>query len=390
MMGGKSSKNKDGDAPRPSPPPPLPPALPTFPNNSPYTDDLNSYEAACRLDPDLQSFDATVHERTARFVNTLASGVEVRSLSFDSLREVTSCLLEMNQEVVKVILECKKDIWNNQELFALVEEYFDNSIMNLDFCTSLENCLKRSRNSQLIIQWAVRRFEEEAKGGNDVGGMKYTNTLEELRKFKAAGDPFTEEFFMLFKSVYKQQKSMLQKLELRKKRLDKKLKSLKTWRRVSNVLFVAAFVSVLIFSVVAAAIAAPPVVTALAAALAVPVGSVGKWCSVLWKRCENELKGQREMVSSMWTGTFITIQDMDNVRLLVNKLEIVVESLMQKTDFAQRDDEAVTLAIEEIKKKLEEFTQSIDVLIKHADKCSRDIRMARTVILQRIIRDPNS
>jgi len=31
----------------------------------------------------------------------------------------------MNQEVVKVILDCKKNIWKNPELFEVVEEYFD-------------------------------------------------------------------------------------------------------------------------------------------------------------------------------------------------------------------------------------------------------------------------
>ncbi|RVW73288.1 UPF0496 protein [Vitis vinifera] len=113
-MGGIFSKKRDDEAP-------------SVRINSQYAADLSSYEAACRLDPDLQSFDTNVQERTNRVINTLAVGVEVgvevRSLSFDSLREVTDCLLEMNQEVVKVILECKKDIWKCKELFDLVEEY---------------------------------------------------------------------------------------------------------------------------------------------------------------------------------------------------------------------------------------------------------------------------
>ena len=97
-------------------------------NNLQYTTELNSYEAACKLDEDLRSFDTSLQVRTNHVINTLAVGVEVWALSFDSLKEVTECLLEMNQEVVKVILECKKDIWKNQELFELVEEYFENSL----------------------------------------------------------------------------------------------------------------------------------------------------------------------------------------------------------------------------------------------------------------------
>ncbi|KAK9284709.1 hypothetical protein L1049_023885 [Liquidambar formosana] len=91
-MGSQFSKKPSGGSP---------PTL-QINTNSQYTAELSSYEAACQVDPDLQTFDATLHQRTNRVINTLADGVEVRSLSFDSLREVTGCLLEMNQEVVKV------------------------------------------------------------------------------------------------------------------------------------------------------------------------------------------------------------------------------------------------------------------------------------------------
>ncbi|KAJ9170822.1 hypothetical protein P3X46_018896 [Hevea brasiliensis] len=376
MMGGQSSKKKGVE-----PPPPL-----QMNSNSQYTADLRSYEDACKLDPDLQSFDATLHERTNRIINTLATGAGFRSLSFDSLKEVTNSLLDINQDVVEVILQSKEDIWKNKDLFALVEEYFDNSARTLDFCTALENCLKRARNSQLIIQVALRQFEEEVAFQDGVADKKYVKTLEELGKFKAVGDPFTEDFFVLFQSVYRQQQSLLEKLTLQKKKLDKKLKNMKAWRRVSNVLFVAAFVSVLIFSVVAAAIAAPPLVTALAGALAVPIGSVGKWCNSLWNSYMKEVKGQKELASSMHVRTFIVIKDMDNIRLLVNKLELEIESLLQNASIALMEEDALKLVIDEIKKKLDVFMQAIEDLGEHANKCSRDITQARTVISQRIIR----
>ncbi|KAL5754735.1 hypothetical protein ACOSP7_022955 [Xanthoceras sorbifolium] len=381
MMGGQPSKKKSVD-------PPSPPLQGN--TDSQYMADLSSYEAACRLDPDLQSFDTTLHERTSRVINTLSTGVEVHSLSFDSLKEVTECLLEMNQEVVKVILECKDDIWNNQDLSGLVTEYFENSVNTLDFCTALENCLKRTRNSQLIIQLAVKQFEEEVELQHGVDEKSYVKTLEELKKFKAAGNPFAEEFFTLLQSVNKQQVSMLQRLLSRKRKLDKKMKSMKTWRRVSNVLFVSAFVSVLIFSVVAAAIAAPPVVIALSSALAVPIGSVGKWCNSLWKSYEKAQKGQKELINSMHICTSIQIRDMEHIRVLVSKLEIEIESLMNNVDFALREQDVLKLAIDEIKKKLEVFMETIEVLGEHAGKCSRDIRQARTVILQRIIKYGNN
>ncbi|XP_068325160.1 UPF0496 protein At4g34320-like [Pyrus communis] len=355
-------------------------------NNLQYTtDQLSSYEAACKLDADLQSFDTNLHTRTNLVINTIAAGVEVRALSFDSLKEVTGCLLEMNQEVVKVILECKKDIWKNQELFELVEEYFENSLQTLDFCTALDKCLKRARDSQLLILVALQQFEEET----EMGGSRYTRTLEELKNFKAIGDPFTEEFFQIFQSVYKQQISMLEKLQLRKNKLDKKLKGINAWRKVTSMIFVATFAAVLICSVVAAAMAAPPVAAALAAASSIPIGSTGKWIDSLWKNYELAVRGQREVLSSMQVGTYVAIKDLDNIRVLIDRLEIDIESILHNASFAIEED-AVKVAIEEIKKKLGVFMKNVEDLGTQADVCSRDIRRARTVVLQRIIKHSNN
>ncbi|XP_068316977.1 UPF0496 protein At4g34320-like [Pyrus communis] len=349
------------------------------------TDQLSSYEAACKLDADLQTFDMNLQTRTNHVISTIAAGVEVRALSFDSLKEVTGCLLEMNQEVVKVILECKKDIWKNQELFELVEEYFENSLQTLDFCTALEKCLKRARDSQLLILVALQRFEEET----EMGGGQYTRTLEELKNFKAIGDPFTEEFFQIFQSIYKQQILMLEKLQMRKNKLDKKLKCINAWKKVTGMIFVATFAAVLICSVVAAAMAAPPVAAALSAASSIPVGSMGNWIDSLWKNYENVLRGQKEVISSMQVGTYVAIKDLDNIRVLVDRLEIDIESLLHNAIFAI-DEEAVKVAIEEIKKKLGVFMKNVEDLGTQADICSRDIRKARTVVLQRIIKHSNN
>ncbi|KAM3315154.1 hypothetical protein ACQJBY_033733 [Aegilops geniculata] len=354
-------------------------------------EELSSYEAACRHDPEVRTFDSTLQRRTSRAISTLAVGVEVRSMSLDSLREVTGCLLDMNQEVVKVILDCKKDIWKSPELFDLVEDYFESSLHTLDFCTALDKCLKRARDSQLLLHVALQRFDDEDDNDGDAPApaARYARTLHELRQFKAAGDPFTDEFFEAFQAVYRQQLAMLEKLQQRKHRLDKKIKTIKAWRRVSSVIFASTFAAVLICSVVAAAIAAPPVAAALAAAAAIPIGSMGKWIDSLLKGYQDAVRGQKEVVSAMQVGTFIAIKDLDNIRVLINRVEMEISSMIDCVDFAERDEEAVKFGVEEIKKKLEAFMKSVEDLGEQADRCSRDIRRARTVVLQRIIRHPN-
>ncbi|GAB2218953.1 hypothetical protein Droror1_Dr00006577 [Drosera rotundifolia] len=353
--------------------------------NSPdhYTTELASYQHECQRDADLQTFDSTLHARTHHVINTLAVGVEVRALSLGSLKEITGCLMDMNQQVVKVILECKKDIWKSEELFNLVEEYFENSLQTLDFCTALEKCLRHVKDTQFLVVVALQHFDNEEATGE----TKYTKTLEDLRKFKAASDPFTAEFFQIFQSIYKQQMLMLEKLQQRKNKLDKKLKKIRAWRKVSSIIFAATFAAVLICSVVAAAVSAPPVAAALAASTAIPVMSVGKWIDSLWKNYENALVGQREVIGTMQVGTYVMIKDLENIRVLIDRLEIEIAAIVNKADFAMTQ-EAVKLGIEEIKKKLSEFMKNVEDLGSEADACGRDIRRARTVVLQRIIKPP--
>ncbi|CAA7048909.1 unnamed protein product [Microthlaspi erraticum] len=361
-----------------------------------YSADLTSYNTACREDPDLQSFDSSLHQRTNRVINSLASGAETRSLSFDALIEVSGCLLEMNHEVVRFIIESKEDVWDNKDLTCLVNAYFDSSIKTLDFCNAVDHCVKRARIGQMIIQFAVKQFEIEPSSssqGNKPGENKYAKTLEELNKFKASGNPFDGDFFMLFESVYEQQVLLLEILHKQKRKLDKKLKNIKHWKKISNVVFVTAFVSVLIFSVVAAAIAAPPVVTAVAAALAVPIGSVGKWCNHLWKKYETAVKGQKDIVLSMRIGAYVTMKDMDNIRVHVEKLKIEMEAMMQRVDFAikEGDEEvAVRLSIQEMSKKFDVFTERIEEVGENATKCSKNITLARTIVLRHILSFPSS
>ncbi|CAN8251354.1 unnamed protein product [Cochlearia groenlandica] len=398
MLIGLFSKKMDQqqDKNRPNTCPPPPPGIQTN-MGSLYSSELNSYNSACRDDPALQSFDSSLHQRTNRVINSLASSSESRSLSFDALIEVSGCLLEMNQEVVKFIIESREDVWHNNDLTCLVNAYFDSSIKTLDFCNSVDNCVNRSRIGQMIIQFAVKQFDIDSSMDMKINSNKYAKTLEELNKFKASGDPFDSDFFMLFESVYEQQVMLLEILHKQKKKLDRKLKNTKNWKKISNVVFMTAFVSILIFSVVAAAIAAPPVVTAVAAALAVPIGSVGKWCNHLWNKYETAVKGQKDIVLSMRIGACITMKDMDNIRVHVDKLRIEMESMMAKVDFATKEKEkeeeeemAVRLSMQEIINKYGVFTERIEEVGENAAKCSKDITLARTIVLRHILSFPSS
>ncbi|KAF3323344.1 hypothetical protein FCM35_KLT12075 [Carex littledalei] len=352
-----------------------------------YTTELRSYLAQCRSDPQIQSFDANLQQRTTRVVSSMASLTgPMRSLSFSSLLEVTGGLLDLNREVVTVLLEAKRDIWNCPDLFQLVEEYFNTSIESLDFCNCLESCLKRTRDSQISIQLALNKFEEESCNQEN----NFSLTLQELERFKQMGEPFTPEFFQVLESVRIKHLNMLEKMLQRKNKLDNKLKSINSWRKISSIIFVAAFVAVVLCSIIAASVSAPPLLTALAtAAVAVPVGSVGKWIDSLFKGYWNATKGEIGVISTMQVGTILAISDLDSIKALTENLEIQIRSMLDYTDFVLRDNEAVRLGMEEIKRKMGDFTNSVEQLGEQNDQYRQHIRMARTVVLRKIINYPS-
>ncbi|XP_060175639.1 UPF0496 protein 1-like [Lycium barbarum] len=365
------------------------PPRPEISSNCEVSPDLSSYQSACEEDPELQRFDSLLQSRASLALNSIAVNMlDYRSLSLDSLREVTSCFLDMNQGVVSFILESKKDIWKDPDIFDLVKDYLDSSIHIMNFCTSLDDCLERAHNSQSIILVALTKFENERNEGDSK--VLFLETLEQLKSFQAAGDPFTAKFFSSFHSVYLQQEALLSKLKSKKSKLDKKLSRVKTWKRVSNIIFATVFVSAIICSIVAAAVTAPPIVTALAAAASVPLGTVGKWINSMWKKYEDELKREREVLTSMQAGSFVVIQDLEHIRVLADKLQIIFEGLLSSSDFAISGSDAVTSAMEEVKKNVNGFSETIDVLSQHAKKCNQDIRMARAVILRKIVSQASS
>ena len=193
----------------------------------------------------------------------------------------------------------------------------------------------------------MKLFEAESVD-TDNKKNKYAKTLEELNKFKAMGDPFDGEFLTQCESVYEQQVLLLEELGKLKAKLDKKQRNVKIWRRLSSVVFITAFVSALILSVAAPAMSAPVVLTVVASGLSTPIDVVGKWCNEMWKKYENAVRRQRELVLSVETGARVNKIARKNYE---SKLRIRISSVLETVEFAverEEDEVAMILAVQEI------------------------------------------
>lgn len=214
---------------------------------------------------------------------------------------------------------------------------------------------------------------------------KYESTLDQLKLFKETCNPFNDEFFQTFNTVYGQQQVMIEKLILQKLKVNKRLKTLKAFKRISSIIFASAYIALVICLVVAAALAPPAVEAALSAANSTPLGSMGEWFDSLWERYENTLKTRRDAVAFMQAGTFVAVKDLESVRVLIEGLEMRIGALLQTAEFAIEEEDGVGIAVGEISKMLQGFVAKVEEIGECADSCSRDIRRARTVVLHRIM-----
>ncbi|CAH8332723.1 unnamed protein product [Eruca vesicaria subsp. sativa] len=369
------------------------------PNTSPVPTDMRSkcspylkyYTSACQQDSDLKTFDTSLHQRTASLMKLLTdqAAKSGQSISQVSLMDVYEFLLDLNRDVVKEIVESREDVRKNKDLTSLVDVYFKNTSKTLDFCNTVQNCVKRAEESRLIIRYAVEKFEAESV--NTKKKKKYAKTMEELNKFKAKGDPFDGEFLTQYKSFYEEQVLLLEELSKLKAKLDKKQRNVKIWRRLSNVVFITAFVSVLLLSVAAAALSAPLVLAAVAAGLSKPIEVVGEWCNEMWKKYEKAVKRQRDLVSTVETGARVNNIVTDNIRMEVDNLRIKLKFIMESVEFAverEEDEVATRLAMQEIEKKVDGLTEKIKEVGQHADKFSEVISSGRRLVLNHILSLP--
>ncbi|XP_059295514.1 UPF0496 protein 1-like [Lycium ferocissimum] len=305
-------------------------------------------------DPDLQQFDWSIQSRTSKALESMATDIDYKSLSLNSLRKVTLCYLDMNQEAAKFIRSSQKDIWKDTELMDLVDDYLESSIHIMKFCASLEDCLDRARNSQSII----------------------------LLCFRDAGDPFTAKVFSSFDILLLQQDALLSKLKSKKSEVDKKLSKVS---KLKNMIYYTVIVSAMICIIIAAVFQVPLVGELLG--LSIGQGdSLKKWIDSMWEKYENVyvLERERGLLSLMHVDRLIVIQELKQIRVLAEKLQITIKGLLHSADFAIKERDEVTNVMEEIKKNVNGFMETVEVLSQHAKKCNQDVTTARTEILVKI------
>ncbi|VVB14258.1 unnamed protein product [Arabis nemorensis] len=346
---------------------------------------LSSYISACQQDPDLKSFDSSLHQRTSKLFSSLASrGGKTENSSLDSLKEVCEFLVDLSQDVVKIIIEGKEDVSKNQELKSLVDLYFESTNKTLDLFNTVEKCVEKAEISQLVIRVAIQQFETESMDTDFVGNKKkkYAETLKELNKVKAMGDPFGDEFTTQYESVYKEQVMLLDKIRELQVMLEKKHKNVKKLRRLGNIIFATALLSVITLSLIVTS----PVVATVAIGLATPIATAGTWVIGMLKDSEKSVKTQKHLFLLTENSTQVNIESMKTIKNLVETLVIRISSILKTVEVAveKREEEAMKLVMQEIIKKVEGFAEKIEQVGANVAKCSKVVVSGRVLVMEHI------
>ncbi|KAL8237238.1 hypothetical protein R6Q59_018319 [Mikania micrantha] len=271
-------------------------------------------------DVKVQGFDQTLQARAdnvisnldSDVISNLDSGLEDRAMSF---------FAEMYRNEKLALYKSKTSVVNNLKLANLVKDYQDINNQALGLSNSLRTCLKRLQETHHSILECVRH-------------VHYEKTLVHLKSLKAAGDPFTQDFFKIFNFVYRRKIAFLEKLQRKKVKLCKKLDQ--TWftKRVNSVL----------------------------------------------KAYKNkETEGHKEAIVFMQVVSYRGIRDMGKIQFLVNKLQMDVENFMRNAEFATKMKDAVKYVTDNMTEKLNSFLKNADALEDMSNVYTVDVQKAKTV-----------
>ena len=181
----------------------------------------------------------------------------------------------------------------------MVDLYYESSTKTLDLFNTVGNSANKAKLSIVNIRMAIKQFERESMD-TDLGGnkKKYEDTLEELNKVKAMGDPFGDEYKNQMKSVREEQLILLEKFHELAVKLDSKKKILKRKRRWVTIVYATAAMSFLAVEI-CLFIVIPPLglYTALGVAtgLNYVIGTVGVLVHKVLKKREKDLDKQKEV-----------------------------------------------------------------------------------------------
>ncbi|KAF3786221.1 UPF0496 protein [Nymphaea thermarum] len=355
-----------------------------FSNNSPVSAGLyptlaRRYERACKKYPELLKYDEALQATLKGIKVGVQPGKdetdESSSLSFDSLEQATTCLLDTNDHAAEEILAYKEDIRSNDQLYDIVKEYFDLSYKTLDFLFDLQRRLNELKGKLAIFSSS---FQHPTS--------RETKVLA-LEKFRDC-EGFNADLISSLTNVITAHTSFLVKLQGWKDKSEKRINILRRRRKMIYVIFVTVFVCAVVCSILAAAVHVPPLLAAIPAAAATVTswGPLTSWVENLWKGEESNLQSDVQTAERVKRSNSVVIHELRGIKLSVKALMDQKAILESNTEFVlgTADDNFILNNMKSIMETSRRLIERMDKLDEQVTTCCSGIENRRSEILERI------
>ncbi|KAK9942387.1 hypothetical protein M0R45_008056 [Rubus argutus] len=349
---------------------------------------MRSYQADCKDDEDLQALDAEL--------KTDAEHV-IRSSGFDRFKDCLRLLMHSNEKTVNVILSCTKQILeaegkdasrvmteNERLLDILIEEYLRNSLQTHELC-------------KLELQDFINSAWEIHSCINDVV-LEKKMTSKKLNESEEKYRHYAETVVAKVKSLRDQHRAMLDMLKKQIDKFDKKLELIRTLKKLVNVVFIGMLSGLFVCTIMAAAMAAPAVASALTAHPCLsgfvaggavlytfsPVLKEGQhWLLSFIQAYESTLEAHKGVFKSMEAGTGDAIKELDDIMCHVKKV-IAKGSDTELSNLSSANVHGrVDLEIKRvIEAKLADFGKEIEKLDEKREQFLGVIEKARNQVVE--------
>lgn len=269
---------------------------------------------------------------------------------------------------------------HHQTLLFLSRDYLKSAVATINLLAALKACLSRARDRQAIVFQALKFYKLK----------NYSETLSKLRDFKEAEDPFSVAMATEFASLHECQQSVIKHLDSNRNKLRDKIDSTKRWRKAWKVMCNAAFVAVLLASVVLAAMSMPPFATVAVAAGCTVIRTGEQWVESVWANRLKTLEGAKDAVVAMSKGE-LGDRELESVKAMVERIKIGMGSMEEVAWFAmcqsEEEEVAVAMVVEEIEERVGEVEEGIKGVEMKVKACEGEIRKVVAQLLDAITTD---
>lgn len=274
------------------------------------------------------------------------------------------------------------------EVRNALETFFNCTLRACKLYQVLLKGIQKSRQNQTSIKQALELVHTFQQEGNVPSHSLHNSVLEELNKFAALENPFSQETLDQFQPLQECSEQLERELGGMKQTLGTKLRREKTLSKVLPFLLIAAGSPILLCLALPAALAGTAVLNVTDDTMAT---LRGWWLAVRGRFSNSELAAQCAQLDAADKGNYIIIHDLMTTKRLVTQLRNDVENTKRRILFFEdtmQDHGRMGVIVHQLRINTASSEQRMKDFSEQVVLCCRTIEKARKLVFEKITGEP--